>query len=106
VYNVPPAVSGIVIKLSCPHLRRTRSHVRLREMAMHGTMSAITATVSGRHPVGSVRFSAAGGPTVTLPLTTRSKQATLILTRRHTRVAVNYLGDANTAPSAAHGRSG
>jgi hypothetical protein len=106
VYKVPPPVSGIVIKLTCPHLRRARSHVRLHAVAMHGTMSAVTATVSGRHPVGSVRFSAAGGPTVTLPLTTRSKQATLVLTKSHARVAVTYLGDANNAPSTAHGRSG
>jgi hypothetical protein len=105
VYQVPPPVDDVVLTLKCPHLWRAPSHVRLRMQRMRGTMTAVTATVSGRHAVGYVTFSGHGVPAVKLPISSKSRQATFILTKRRERIVARYLGDANNRPSAAAGRS-
>jgi HYDIN/CFA65/VesB family protein len=105
VYVVPPPVNNIAITLKCPHLKRAPSHLRLTLKAIRGTMTAVTATVAGHAPVGSVVFSGPGVSGVSLPLGARSHQATFILTRARQRITVRYLGDAHNAPSAASGHA-
>ena len=50
VYRVPPPVSNIVIKLRCPHLKRSKSHLSLHFSSSRVGIAFVTATVHGRHP--------------------------------------------------------
>ncbi len=60
VYRVPPPVSNIVIKLRCPHLKRSKSHMSLHFSSSRAGIAFVTATVHGRHPTGILTFAAAG----------------------------------------------
>jgi hypothetical protein len=105
VYVVPPPVDNIVLKLKCPGLKRTATHVHLTFKAIHGTMIAVTATVNGKAPAGGVTFSGPGVSGVSVALGTHTHQATFVVTRAHQRITARYLGDAHNAPSAASGHA-
>jgi hypothetical protein len=104
VYDVPPPVDGIVIKLKCPHLKRSASHLKLKiTSAKRGTFIA-TAKVNGRNsPTGNVTFKGPGLHAV-LPLNGKH-QAQIVLLHVHESVTVNYSGDALNAPSRARAHS-
>lgn len=102
VYRVPPPVSNIVIKLRCPHLKRPKSHMSLHFSSSRAGIAFVTATVHGRHPTGILTFAAAG---LKAAIALAGKGGTPFVLPPGTRkVKVSYLGDANNAPSSAHGR--
>jgi hypothetical protein len=103
VYQVPPPVDGIVIHLNCPHLKRAKTHLRLKVKVGRGGLVIATATVRGHRPVGQVSF-ATSGIAATVPLA-RHGTAVYVLPAGATRVRVRYQGDANNAPSVARGRA-
>jgi hypothetical protein len=99
VHEVPPPVANLVLKLRCPRLRRARSHLRLRVRGLHGSSVLVTATVSGRHPVGVITF-VAGDVRTAVPITSSRHSALLVITRG-VAVSARYPGDATNQPSTA-----
>jgi beta-lactam-binding protein with PASTA domain len=100
-YTVPPPVSGIVIKLACAHLKRGRSHVKLRVKRLKNDLALVTVSVRGKKPSGLVKITARGFRT-TLPLTRHS--ASFVVTAGG-RIGAKYLGDGANKPSSARARS-
>jgi len=98
VHSVPPPVSNVLIKLTCPHLKRSRTHVSLRIQRSRGSILTVTATVHGRKPVGFVVLTA-GSLTTTLPINSRTHRATIALSPGARRVRAHYEGDAHNQPS-------
>jgi hypothetical protein len=102
VYKVPPPVTTLLIKLDCPHLRRVASHIKVRAKTVQGTMTLVTATVTGRQPTGLVTFTAHGRH-VTVVLNTRTRQAEFALSGTRGTVTIQYGGDGHNDPSHARG---
>ncbi len=105
IYVVPPPVDNIVLKLKCPDLKRSSTHLRLSFRPIRGTMTAVTATVRGKSPAGGVTFSGPGVSGVSVPVNARTHAATFILTSADERITAKYTGDAHNAPSSASGHA-
>jgi hypothetical protein len=108
-YPVPPPVFNLLLKLTCPHLTRARSHTTLHTMAIErGRTLVLSATVRGsarHHPVGLVTFLAAGRTLRTVPISPRNGVAVLIIPRPAAKTfSVRYGGDGYNTPGAAQAR--
>jgi hypothetical protein len=103
VLTIPPAVTGIKLKLRCPHLRRARSRTKLTARKVPVGEVALVAVVRGRHPHGTVMFKLRGR---TLGVVTlgRRRRAVLTMAGKSTRgFRAIYSGDGYNSPSSGRG---
>ncbi len=104
-YPVPPPVSNLVLKLSCPHFTRSRSRATLHASRVeHGRTLLLTVVVRGsrrHHPTGLVTFRAGRTPQA-MPISPRDGRAVLVIPNSTAKqFTVRYQGDGNNTPSAA-----
>jgi hypothetical protein len=105
VVTIPPAVTDLNLRLSCPHLRRSASRIILRTHVLKGVAGhpvSVTVTVRARHGrarsgtiAGVVRLRAGGRTLVSLLLDPRTGSMTTTLRNTGTRrLRASYSGDA------------
>jgi hypothetical protein len=104
-FPIPPPVSGIVIKLACPTVRRTASHtilvgIRFAKQRL-SLVGALVAPVRGRSlPTGIVTFRSRRRILAILPLTAGTAEL-LVPSGTIKTVSATYSGDSRYGPSTA-----
>lgn len=103
VLTIPPAVTGINLKLKCPRLKRRTSHTKLTAKKVPVGEIGLIAIVKGRHPQGTVTFKHGGR---TLGSVTLTHNGRAVFTAKGTSTKgfrAVYSGDGYNAPSGAGG---
>ena len=110
LFGVPPARSGLVLRLRCPGLRRTATKLRLHVVRGPLGTLVVTARLVVRHArphalVGSVVVRAGGRVASTTPIDARTGTALVDVPGAHTKTSIvaRFTGNALYAPSRARG---